>query len=38
MIIELDARMKEAAGNLDFELAIELRNRMLELKKKIGES
>lgn len=38
MIIELDARMKEAAGNLDFELAIELRDRMLELKKKIGES
>ena len=36
MIIELDARMKEAAGNLDFELAIELRDRMIELKKKIG--
>lgn len=37
MIIGLEAKMKEAAASLDFELAIELRDRIEALKKRIGQ-
>lgn len=37
LIIGLEAKMKEAAANLDFELAIELRDRISQLKKRIGQ-
>ncbi|MCQ2376451.1 MAG: excinuclease ABC subunit UvrB, partial [Methanocorpusculum sp.] len=37
MIIGLEAKMKEAAASLDFELAIELRDRIAALKKRIGQ-
>ncbi|HJJ38725.1 MAG TPA: UvrB/UvrC motif-containing protein, partial [Methanocorpusculum sp.] len=37
LIISLEAKMKEAAANLDFELAIELRDRIAQLKKRIGQ-
>ncbi|HJJ35831.1 MAG TPA: excinuclease ABC subunit UvrB [Methanocorpusculum sp.] len=36
MIISLEAKMHEAAETLDFELAIELRDRINQLKKRIG--
>ncbi|RZB29422.1 MAG: excinuclease ABC subunit B [Candidatus Argoarchaeum ethanivorans] len=36
LIIEIDAEMKEAADKLDFEKAIVLRERITELKKRIG--
>jgi len=36
LIIELDAKMKDAAESLDFELAIELRDRIQELKKRLN--
>jgi excinuclease ABC subunit B len=37
MIIELEADMREAAENLDFERAIALRDRVARLKQRIGE-
>ena len=37
MIIGLEAKMKEAAASLDFELAIELRDRISALRKRIGQ-
>ncbi|CAD6494520.1 MAG: UvrABC system protein B [Candidatus Argoarchaeum ethanivorans] len=36
LIIEIDAEMKEAADKLDFEKAIVLREKITELKKRIG--
>jgi len=36
LLIELDAKMKAAANDLDFELAIELRDRIQELKKRLN--
>ena len=38
LIIQLEAEMKTAAGSLDFERAIELRDRIAELQKKIDAS
>ena len=38
LIIQLEAEMKTAAGALDFERAIELRDRIAELQKKIDAS
>ena len=38
LIIELEAEMKKAAENLDFERAIEMRNRVRELQAKISGS
>ena len=35
LIIQLEAEMKTAAGALDFERAIELRDRIAELQKKL---
>lgn len=36
LIIQLEADMKTAAGALDFERAIEIRDRILELQRKLG--
>jgi len=36
-IIELESEMKKASENLDFETAIELRDKIENLKKKVGE-
>ncbi len=36
MLIELEAQMNEAADQLNFELAIELRDKMRKLKEKLG--
>ncbi len=38
LIIQLEAEMKTAAGSLDFERAIELRDRIAELQKKLDAS
>lgn len=38
LIIQLEAEMKTAAGSLDFERAIELRDRITELQKKLDAS
>ncbi|HJJ91598.1 MAG TPA: UvrB/UvrC motif-containing protein, partial [Methanocorpusculum sp.] len=38
LIIQLEAEMKTAAGALDFERAIELRDRIAELQKKLDAS
>lgn len=37
LIIELEAQMEEAADRLDFELAIELRDKVKKFKERIGE-
>jgi excinuclease ABC subunit B len=38
MIIELEAQMKAAAENLDFEQAISLRDRMRHMRERLGAS
>ena len=38
LIIELTTEMQDSAENLDFEKAIEIRDKIKELQKRIGEN